>query len=99
MIPNVSCLKPNGGENFRRPELLIKPLDKATERISKKDQNIAADLWANWFGIARWIIACSKSEKELKSDETRVPSNWYWPLDDRYKFSDSCGPIGKSDGK
>jgi hypothetical protein len=71
--------------NIRRPEILHKPLDRATERLEKiaANKDIAlptAAEWSNWFGLAKWITnRRSAAALEKQDAESSPSSDWNWP--------------------
>jgi hypothetical protein len=71
--------------NIRRPEILYKPLDRATERLQKIAANKetarpTASEWSNWFGIAKWITnRRSAASLEKRDAESGLSSDWNWP--------------------
>jgi hypothetical protein len=77
-------------ENLRRPAMLYKPLERATQRIGKKLNDgespplapSEAD-WRNWFAIAAWITEQRPIVPAEEADKTERPSqeqlDWNWP--------------------
>src|ERR1022692_2694676 len=74
-------------EHLKRPEHLIKPLERAIQRI-KNNQNENPKIpndndWVNWFGIAEWIVALSATNSTARQTKQHQisdgESEWYWP--------------------
>ncbi len=71
--------------NIRRPEILHKPLDRATDRLQKISSNKetaqpTASEWNNWFGIARSIAnRRSAAVLDKQEGESTPSSDWSWP--------------------
>jgi hypothetical protein len=70
--------------NIRRPGILYKPLDRATERLQKMRANKdtpepSGSEWSNWFGIARWITSRRSAALEKQDAEPSPSSDWNWP--------------------
>jgi hypothetical protein len=73
-------------KKINRPEMLLKLLERGSERIANKlskDNNPPATIipemdWANWFGIAEWIVTQKIDANTPDNEEGDKKSNWTW---------------------
>lgn len=77
-------------KNLNKPSVLLKPLDRATNRISEATKGgteasvvPSENDWRNWFGLASWITdQRTESPAVEDADEERVElegRDWNWP--------------------
>jgi hypothetical protein len=78
-------------ENIKREEILRKLLDKAADRVSKKQKDEKAftrspteSEWGNWFGIAHWMMeqswprhAASRFLRNALKSECVIPDGYF----------------------
>lgn len=76
--------------NLNKPSVLLKPLDRATNRISEATKGgteasaaPSENDWRNWFGLSSWIVNQRTSSPAIvETDEERVElegRDWNWP--------------------
>jgi hypothetical protein len=73
-------------ERVRRPGMLIQVLERARARIAGNQPPEATDSaapaeteWANWFGIAQWIIQRGAGGQQEDGAAAGDGANWRWP--------------------
>mgnify|MGYP003110353660 CR=1 FL=1 len=80
--------------NLTRSAILYKPLERATERITRNEKERvdasepSENEWRNWFGLAAWIADwAGKPPKLGEEDETASEDrDWGWPRIITVKF-------------